>query len=107
MALETTVTAAVLAARLNKKADDPEVARCLATAVGLLEDATATAFRPIPVGVMDSLVIRVARSEWDGSRQQHGGAQAGQVQGETVVRQPRDPLAVAMPILSRYVIGFA
>lgn len=105
---DTTVTAAYLAGLLKRPAGEAAVADALQEAKDLLEGATATPFRPIPVAVMDSMVIKVARASFEGrSRSAYGGSQATQVQGETAMRPPRDPLAAAQPVLSRYVIGLA
>lgn len=103
-----TVTAESIAVALKKPATDPAVEAAYATAVALLEDVTAKAWRPIPEAVMDSLVTRVTRAEYEGrTRSQFGGTQATQVQGETAMRPPRDPLAAAAPILALYVLGMA
>jgi len=105
----TTVTAEKLADLLKRPAGDSAVADALSEAIGELETATANPFRPIPVAVMDSMVVKVARACYEGrTRSMFGGGQATQVQGETVQRPPRDPLAAVQPTLARYVgVGLA
>lgn len=104
----TTVTAAKLAGLLKRPATDPDVADALAEAIAHLETATETPFRPIPVDVMDSMVVKVARAVYEGrTRSSYGGSQATQVQGETAMRPPRDPLAAVQPTLGHYVLGLA
>lgn len=109
MAFETTVTAELLGKRLGKtkEADVDDVEHAFETAVELLTDATATAFRTIPEHVCDDLVYRVGRSVYDGGKTQNGNSQLTTVQGETAVRAPRDPLATVGPTLARYVVGFS
>lgn len=107
MALTTTITPESLAAAL-KRPPGPDVEQAYALAVGVLEDALAKAWRPVPVGVVDGMVLRVGRAEYEArSRSNHGGGQATQVQGETVQRPPRDPLATVSTILARYVDNMA
>lgn len=104
----TTVTAAFLANLLKRPADDADVTAALAEAVGHLTTATEMVFRPIPVEVMDTMVIKVARAAYEGrNRSMYGGSQATQVQGETAMRPPRDPLSAVQPILARYVLSLA
>lgn len=104
----TTVTAQALADLLKRPATDLAVTDALAEAIGHLETATEDVFRPVPQSVMDSMVIKVARAVYEGrTRSAYGGSQATQVQGETAMRPPRDPLAAVQPTLARYVIGMA
>lgn len=104
MAIETGITPEKLAGRLNKKADDPEVARVLTVALETLEDALTDAFRVMPASVIDDCIIRLGRAIWDStSRGRDGAVQASQVGTEGPVRAPRDPLTTIRPILSRYV----
>lgn len=102
----TTVTAASLAAAWKRP--EAEALAALQAAIGHLEGATVGAFRPIPQGVMDDMVRRVARAVFDQGRQQSAGSpNTTQVQGQTAVRAPRDPLNVVAPILANYVVGLA
>lgn len=104
----TTITAAKLADLLKRPAGDAAVEDALTEAIGHLETATETTFRDIPVTVMDSMVVKVARACYEGrTRSMYGGGQATQVQGETVQRPPRDPLVAVQPTLARYVMGLA
>lgn len=105
MALVTTIDAAILARRLNKKPDDPEVARCLEVAIAVLEDYLEDAIRPVPPAVVDDCVVRVGRAVFDSTARGGGGAaQQTQVGTGDFVRGPRDPLTPVYPMLARYVL---
>lgn len=100
----TSYDVAALAARYSKQAEDPDIVRVHGEALGLLTDATTSAFREIPAEVCDDLFLRVARACWDGVKQMNGQASGTQVEGQAPVRAPRDPLREVEPILSRYVV---
>lgn len=98
--METTITAAILAARLNKKPDDPEVERCLEVAIAAVESLVECAFRTVPQALIDDSVVRAGRAVFESTGRGGGGVPQGtQVGTEGGVRGPRDPLANVRPLL--------
>jgi hypothetical protein len=104
--VDTTITAAILAGRLNKKPDDPEVARCLAVAVAVVDCIVESAYRPVPQEIYDDCVVRAGRAVFDSTGRGAGGVPQGtQVGTEGGVRPPRDPkVAVRSLLVPDYVL---
>lgn len=103
MAITTTVDADALAARIGTSSG-ADVQRCLDVALELLDEQLQTAFRPVPADTLDELVLTVGQAVWDRRKSAQSGGQLQVGEGMPLPRSPRDPLTVAWPILSRYVV---
>ena len=100
----TTATSADLAARIGKS-DSEAVGSALAAGRALLDDALANAFRPVPVEVVDELVLSVGQAVYDRRKTATAsGGQVSTVEGQGLPRAPRDPLASVRAILAQYVV---
>lgn len=85
--------------------DDNFIEGCYDHAVILLATATANAFRPIPQGIMDRMILEVGNELYN--RKNAPGAQSQYTQfdgSSTPVRAPRDPLTQVRTILAMYVV---
>lgn len=109
MPLAHTVTKDAVAKRAGLRGDtaDAEATRCLELAAVELEEALEGAFRQPPAEVVDEMVLSVAVDLTRAGKTSTAGQQATQVEGGTVVRAPRDPLASVRPRLARYTVGLA
>lgn len=98
------MTSAGLADRIGVP-DSAQVAGALAAGRVLLDDALETAFRPVPVEVLDEMVLSVGQAVWDRRKTAtSNGGQLTTVEGQALPRTPRDPLASVRSILALYVV---
>lgn len=85
--------------------DDNFIQGCFDHAVILLTTATASAFRPIPEGIMDQMVLEVGNELYNRKNAPGAQSQYTQFDGSSVpVRAPRDPLTQVRSILAMYVV---
>lgn len=103
----TTLTPATLAEALDSKGlSEAQAEAFYDEAYDLLDDAFAEALRPVPAGVADTCMIRVARSLREGRKAANAG-QLSKVNNSDRVAAARahaDPLASVAHIFARYVV---
>lgn len=100
-----TVTASdALAFIGGSSSDTAEVTRCLAVAVDLVSTYVGTRTADVPAEVVDQATLEVVAAVYRRAAQpgQAGSPYATALEGTVVVREPRDPMTVAVGILDRY-----
>lgn len=97
-----------LKAYIGAGEDDNEIIeQCFDDAVTLLGTATSSAFRPIPAGVMDRMILEVGHELYNRKNTPSGSSMfTGYDGGAVPVRAPRDPLSQVRPIIAMYVVPF-
>lgn len=85
--------------------DDNFIEGCFDHAVILVTQATADAFRPIPQGIMDEMVLEVGNELYNRKNAPSGQSMYATFDGGSMpVRAPRDPLTMVRPIIAMYVV---
>lgn len=101
-----TVDVERLAKRIGTQPSD-DVQATLDSANAFYAAATEGAFRPIPEGVADEAILSIGYALWDRRKSSHGAQQVPVMEGQMLVRSPRDPLASVRTILADYVVPVA
>lgn len=102
---DTTVTAELIAPKLGaNNGVTAEVTRLYELAVSEVKDAFASAWKDVPVEIIDECVYRVGRALKDSANKSAGGAGQVAVNDGPPLRAPADPRASSYPLIRRYVV---
>lgn len=93
--------------RVKAKTVTSAVEHARKTAEAMVGQALAGAFRDVDQHDYVEAVLRTAYAVYDGAKSSDGVRQQLTTTDTVPVRQPRDPLAAARPIIARYTVPLA